>query len=77
MWLDVAARSVKELIALARMRPDYLSFGSSGVGSGSHFSGELFNVMAGVKIQHGGARANQGQVKQLQPRGAPRCTCCS
>jgi tripartite-type tricarboxylate transporter receptor subunit TctC len=46
------ARSVDELIALARMRPDYLSFGSSGVGSGSHFSGELFNVMAGIKIQH-------------------------
>ncbi len=49
---SVPARSVKELIALARSRPDYLSFGSSGVGSGSHFSGELFNVMAGIKIQH-------------------------
>jgi tripartite-type tricarboxylate transporter receptor subunit TctC len=48
----VPARSVSELIALARTRPDYLSFGSSGVGSGSHFSGELFNVMAGIKIQH-------------------------
>jgi tripartite-type tricarboxylate transporter receptor subunit TctC len=48
----VEARSVKDLIALARKRPDYLSFGSSGVGSGSHFSGELFNVMAGIKIQH-------------------------
>jgi tripartite-type tricarboxylate transporter receptor subunit TctC len=48
----VAARSVAELIALARARPDFLSFGSSGVGSGSHFSGELFNVMAGIKIQH-------------------------
>jgi tripartite-type tricarboxylate transporter receptor subunit TctC len=49
---SVPARSVKELIALARSRPDYLSFGSSGVGSGSHFSGELFNVMADIKIQH-------------------------
>ena len=49
---SVPVRSVKELIALARSRPDYLSFGSSGVGSGSHFSGELFNVMAGIKIQH-------------------------
>ncbi len=48
----VAARSVNELIALARSRTDFLSFGSSGVGSGSHFSGELFNVMAGIKIQH-------------------------
>jgi tripartite-type tricarboxylate transporter receptor subunit TctC len=49
---SVAARSVNELIALARARPNFLSFGSSGAGSGSHFSGELFNVMAGVKIQH-------------------------
>jgi tripartite-type tricarboxylate transporter receptor subunit TctC len=48
----VPARSVSELIALARTRPDYLSFGSSGVGSGSHFSGELFNVMAGTRLVH-------------------------
>ena len=41
-----------DLVALARSRPDYLSFGSSGVGSGSHFSGELFNVMAGVNMVH-------------------------
>jgi tripartite-type tricarboxylate transporter receptor subunit TctC len=29
-----------------------LAFGSAGVGSGSHFSGELFNVMAGIKLVH-------------------------
>ncbi len=48
----VEARSVEELIKLARSRPGELSFGSAGVGSGSHFSGELFNVMAGVKLLH-------------------------
>jgi tripartite-type tricarboxylate transporter receptor subunit TctC len=48
----VEARSVEELIKLARSRPGELSFGSAGVGSGSHFSGELFNVMAGVKLVH-------------------------
>ena len=32
--------------------PGQLSFGSAGVGSGSHFTGELFNVMAGVKLVH-------------------------
>jgi tripartite-type tricarboxylate transporter receptor subunit TctC len=49
---EIAVHSVDDLIALARLRPNFLSFGSSGVGSGSHFSGELFNVMAGVAIQH-------------------------
>jgi tripartite-type tricarboxylate transporter receptor subunit TctC len=48
----VAARSVEGLIKLARSRPEELSFGSAGVGSGSHFAGELFNVMAGVKLLH-------------------------
>ena len=48
----VPARSVKELIALARARPEVLNFGTSGVGSSNHLAGELFNVMAGVKIVH-------------------------
>lgn len=48
----VEARSVEELIELARSRPGELSFGSAGVGSGSHFTGELFNVMAGIKLLH-------------------------
>jgi tripartite-type tricarboxylate transporter receptor subunit TctC len=46
------ARSVKDLIRLARAKPGALSFGSAGVGSGSHFSGELFNVMAETKLVH-------------------------
>ena len=45
-------KNVEELIRLARARPDGFSFGSAGVGSGSHFSGELFNVMAGTKLVH-------------------------
>jgi len=48
----VGARSVGELIDLARATPGQLSYGSAGVGSGSHFFGELFNVMAGTKIVH-------------------------
>jgi tripartite-type tricarboxylate transporter receptor subunit TctC len=46
----VPARSVKELIELAKKTP--LSFGSSGSGTSIHLSGELFNTMAGVKMQH-------------------------
>ena len=49
---SVGARNIAELIALARGTPDGLAFGSAGVGSGSHFSGELFNVMAGIKLVH-------------------------
>jgi tripartite-type tricarboxylate transporter receptor subunit TctC len=48
----VGAKSVKELIDIARAAPGQLSFGSAGVGSGSHFTGELFNVMAGTNIVH-------------------------
>ena len=49
---STAARSVDDLIRLARGKPGVLSFGSAGVGSGSHFSGELFNVMAETKLVH-------------------------
>jgi tripartite-type tricarboxylate transporter receptor subunit TctC len=46
----VPANNVKELIELAKKKP--LSFGSSGSGTSIHLSGELFNTMAGVKMQH-------------------------
>jgi tripartite-type tricarboxylate transporter receptor subunit TctC len=49
---SVGVKSVTALIALAQRQPDQLSFSSAGVGSGSHFSGELFNVMAGTKLVH-------------------------
>lgn len=48
----VPAKNVRELIALARSKPDVLNFGSSGTGSSNHFAGELFKWMAGVKIVH-------------------------
>jgi tripartite-type tricarboxylate transporter receptor subunit TctC len=47
---NVPAKNVKELIELAKKEP--LSFGSSGSGTSIHLSGELFNTMAGVKMQH-------------------------
>jgi tripartite-type tricarboxylate transporter receptor subunit TctC len=46
----VPARTVKELIELAKKEP--LTFGSSGSGTSIHLSGELFNTLAGVKMQH-------------------------
>lgn len=46
------AKSTKELIALAKKRPGELNFPSAGNGTSMHLSGELFNMMAGIKTQH-------------------------
>lgn len=49
---SVPAKSVAELIALAKARPGKLNFGSGGVGITSHISGELFKTAARVDIVH-------------------------
>ncbi len=48
----VAAGNIRELIALAKLKPGKLSFGSSGTGAASHLSAELFKSMAGVDLLH-------------------------
>ena len=48
----VPARSVKELVTLAKAKPGSLAYGSAGVGSSQHLSGELFKTMAGVDMVH-------------------------
>ena len=45
---QVEAKDVKELIALAKAKPNELLFGASGLGSGPHMSAELFQQMAGI-----------------------------
>ena len=47
---NVPAKNVKELIDLAKKQP--LNFGSSGSGTSIHLSGELFNTLANIKMQH-------------------------
>ncbi|MEH2511226.1 tripartite-type tricarboxylate transporter receptor subunit TctC [Nitrobacteraceae bacterium AZCC 1564] len=49
---DFPAKSVAELIAIAKKDPGKLSFGSAGVGGANHLSGELFKQMAGIDIVH-------------------------
>jgi tripartite-type tricarboxylate transporter receptor subunit TctC len=49
---DLPATSVRDLIALAKAKPGSLSFGSSGAGSSTHLSSELFKSMAGIDILH-------------------------
>ena len=58
---SVPAKSVQELIALAKAQPGKLSYGSSGAGNAGHLAGELFKSMAKVDMVHvpykGGAPA--------------------
>ncbi len=49
---SLGVNNVAELIALAKRKPGEIFFGSSGVGTSPHLSGELFNEMAGVKLVH-------------------------
>jgi len=48
----VPARSVKELIALAKAKPHALNYASAGSGSATHLSAVLFEAMAGVSMVH-------------------------
>jgi len=47
---DLGINDVKELIALAKQKPDELLYGASGLGSGPHLATELFKQMAGIKM---------------------------
>jgi tripartite-type tricarboxylate transporter receptor subunit TctC len=75
---SAAAKSMKELAALAKAKPGALNFASAGSGTGSHLAAELFKSMAGVDMVHvpykGGSPAMTdviaGQV-QLMFNGIP------
>ena len=49
---NLAAKSVAELIALAKSKPGKLTYGSSGVGGTSHLSGALFCSLADIEMTH-------------------------
>lgn len=49
---SVPARNIKELIALAKARPDQLTFASNGAGSPGHLAGELLKSMTNTRILH-------------------------
>lgn len=52
MHLSLPARSLKELLALAKAKPGELTYASSGTLGAPHLAGELINLTAGVKILH-------------------------
>lgn len=49
---SVPANNVRELIALAKAKPNSLNYGSSGKGAPSHLAGELFDIATGAKMTH-------------------------
>src|SRR5499425_3379905 len=49
---SIPARTVPEFVAYAKANPDKISMASSGIGSLTHISGELFKMMAGVSMLH-------------------------
>jgi tripartite-type tricarboxylate transporter receptor subunit TctC len=48
----VPARSVQELVALAKSKPGQLNFGSGGNATSNHLAGELFRILAGLNVVH-------------------------
>ncbi len=62
---SVPANNVREMIALLKANPSKYSFGSAGVGTSQHISGELFNTMAGVKMQHIPYRGSGPMIPEL------------
>ena len=48
----LAASTIKQYVAIAKTRPNEMSYASYGPGSGGHFVGELFNMAAGINTVH-------------------------
>jgi tripartite-type tricarboxylate transporter receptor subunit TctC len=55
---SLPAKTLKELIALAKARPGQLNFASSGIGSSNRMAGELLKVMAGINMVHVAYKGN-------------------
>ena len=62
---DLPAKTIQELIALAKADPGKLNYGSTGVGSGSHLAMELFMQRTGIKMTHVPFRGAAPLVQEL------------
>ena len=50
--VSLPARSVPELVRLAKSKPGVLNYASAGIGSPAHLAGEMLNLLAGIKLTH-------------------------
>jgi tripartite-type tricarboxylate transporter receptor subunit TctC len=62
---SVPARSVMDLIALAKASPGTINFGSGGLGTTPHMAGELFSIQAGIKMVHVAYRGEAPAINDL------------
>jgi tripartite-type tricarboxylate transporter receptor subunit TctC len=62
---DLPVKNVAELISYMKANPDKLSFGSPGIGTSVHVSGELFKSMTGTKMQHVPYKGRQFAIPDL------------
>ena len=75
---DFEAKSVGDVVAMAKAKPGALTFGSMGNGSGAHLAGELFKTKAGIDMLHvplQGARADDDGAagRPRRPLASRRC----
>lgn len=62
---SLAAHSMKDVIAMAKAKPGTINFGSGGLGTTPHMTGELFSSMAGIKMVHVAYRGEAPAINDL------------
>jgi tripartite-type tricarboxylate transporter receptor subunit TctC len=72
---DLPAKSVAELVAMARAQPDGLTYGHGGVGISQHLAGELFKHMGGLVIRPVGYRGAPAVMPDLMAGRISLCFC--
>jgi tripartite-type tricarboxylate transporter receptor subunit TctC len=62
---SLPAQSVKDVIAMAKAKPGTINFGSGGLGTTPHMTGELFSSVAGIKMAHVAYRGEAPAINDL------------
>jgi tripartite-type tricarboxylate transporter receptor subunit TctC len=62
---SIPAKTVKELVALAKARPGALNYGTAGVGTSPHLAAELFMLVTGTRIEHVPYKGNAEAITDL------------